>query len=176
MVSDKFKYLNILCLLALIAWDAPKKIKPINWMTPQGMEVKQLSREKPVLVKIYTDWCVYCKQMDATTWVNDSLENYVNSHFYAIKIDAEHQDSYIWQGEIFEYKPRFKVNMLAVKLLQGNMVYPSLVIIPTHGEPIILPGAYTAKSLEKILKYYGDDYNEKLSEEAWDKIFVENWK
>jgi hypothetical protein len=74
------------------------------------------------------------------------------------------------------YEPKYKVNMLAVKLLGGNMVYPSTVIIPVKGEPEVLKGAFSAQELEMILKYYGDRINETTSPEALMKNFSAKWK
>ena len=155
--------------------DGDKK-NGVVWMTPEQMESAFAENKKPIIIDVYTDWCHYCRVMDKTTWQNDSVAAYLGSNYYTVKINAENQAPYVWQGTSYKYEPKYKVNMLAVKLLGGNMVYPSLVIIPLKGEPEVLKGAFSAKELEMILKYYGDRTNETKSPEEFMKGFSGKWK
>jgi thioredoxin-related protein len=148
----------------------------VSWITPADLANISTEAKKPIIIDVYTSWCYYCKVMDNTTWRNDSVAAYLASNYYTVKINAENKEPYTWQGASYEYEPKYKVNMLAVKLLGGNMVYPSLVIIPVKGEPEILKGAFTAKELEMILKYYGDRTNETKSPEEFMKTFSGKWK
>lgn len=152
------------------------KKNAVVWMSPEQVEAASGENKKPIIVDVYTNWCYYCKVMDNTTWRNDSVTAYLGSNYYTVKINAENQDAYLWQGATYKYEPKYKVNMLAVKLLEGNMVYPSLVIIPVKGEPEVLRGAFTAKELEMILKYYGDRTNETMTPEQYMKKFSGTWK
>ena len=145
-------------------------------MTPEQMEAAYNENKKPIIIDVYTNWCHYCKVMDNTTWRNDSVAAYLGSNYYTVKINAENKEPYQWQGTSYQYEPKYKLNMLAAKLLEGNMVYPSLVIIPVKGEPEILKGAFTAKELEMILKYYGDRKNETTTPEAFMKHFSGKWQ
>ncbi|MES2646138.1 MAG: thioredoxin family protein [Bacteroidota bacterium] len=148
----------------------------VNWMTPAEFSAINSENKKPIIVDVYTNWCYYCKVMDKTTWKNDSVAAYLGANYFAVKLNAESKDPYDWNGTSYNYEARYKVNMLAVKLLGGNMVYPSTVIIPVKGEPEVLKGAFTAKELEMILKYYGDGVNETKSPEEYMKTFSGKWK
>lgn len=148
----------------------------VEWLNTNQLEQNYNENKKPILVDVYTDWCFYCKVMDNTTWKHDSVAAYLKSNFYAVKINAENQQPYKWLGEKYQYEPKYKVNMLAVKLLEGNMVFPSIVIIPVKGEPEVLIGAYSAKELEMILKYYGERSNETTTPDAFMKQFSGKWK
>jgi len=148
----------------------------VKWITPNELTLIAAENKKPIIVDVYTSWCYYSKVMDNTTWKNDSVAAYLESNYYAVKINAENKEPYQWQGKIYEYEPRYKVNMLAAKLLGGNMVYPSTIIIPVKGEPEILSGAFTAKELEMILKYYGDRINETSTPEQYQHSFSGKWK
>ena len=153
-----------------------EKSKSVTWMSPQELPAVTSETERPIIVDVYTSWCYYCKVMDNTTWRNDSVAAYLSSHYYPVKINAENKEPYTWEGTTYQYEPKYKVNMLAVKLLEGNLVYPSLVIIPVKGEPEILKGAFSAKELEMILKYYGERTNETKSPEDFMKTFAGKWK
>ena len=154
----------------------PGKTEKIAWMNPEEMSARYVISKRPIIVDVYTSWCYYCKVMDNSTWQNDSVINYLRDRFYTVKIDAESKQPLMWMGEKFEYIPKYKLNTLAIKLLQGNMVYPSTVIIPENGEPEILKGAFTAAEMEMVLKYYGDKQNETSTPQNFQKKFRGNWK
>jgi thiol:disulfide interchange protein DsbD len=44
---------------------------------------------KLVMIDFYTDWCVYCKQLDGTTWRDPKVQDWIRSETVALKIDAE---------------------------------------------------------------------------------------
>lgn len=148
----------------------------LEWLTPEEMYSRYQKEPRPVLVDVYTDWCHFCKVMDNKTWKNDSVAAYVNSHFYAVKINAENKQPYNWMGEQYEYDAHYKVNKLAFKLLQGKMAYPSTVIIPVKGGTDMVQGAFSAKEVELILKFYGDGYNENSTPAQFQRKFKGTWK
>jgi thioredoxin-related protein len=162
--------------LAVSIAGSDKDGSSVKWITPEELQALASETKKPIIVDVYTSWCYYCKVMDKTTWRNDSVAAYLGSNYYAVKINAENREPYSWEGKNYEYEAKYKVNMLAVKLLGGNMVYPSTVIIPVKGEPEVLKGAFSAKELEMILKYYGDRTNETKSPEEFMKTFSGKWK
>jgi uncharacterized protein YyaL (SSP411 family) len=166
-----------ICLFAIVPLTKAEgnKKNAVEWLTPEEMYSRYTLNKKPILVDVYTNWCHYCKVMDKTTWANDSVIAYVNEHFYMVKINAESTTPYQWMGTQFEYNKQYKVNMLAVKLLGGQMSYPSTVVLPVKGNPELVQGAFTAKELEMLLKYYGDTFNERTNPEQFQKIFKGNW-
>ena len=167
----------LLLLSTLPATMARGDKKPtVEWLTPEEMYSRYTLEKKPIIVDVYTDWCHYCKVMDKTTWQNDSVTAYVNEHFYMVKINAESKEPYSWMGTQFEYDKQYKVNMLAAKLLDGKLSYPSTIFIPVKGDKELIQGAFSAKELEMILKYYGDIYNETTSPERFQKKFKAGWK
>ncbi len=174
--TRRFILLVIIALTAHIARAGGEKKNLVEWMSPEQAETANDSTKRPIIIDVYTSWCYYCKVMDNTTWRNDSVANYLTANYYTVKLNAENKDPYQWKGVSYVYEPKYKVNMLAVKLLEGNMVYPSLVIIPVKGEPEIISGAFSAKELEMILKYYGDRINEKMTPEEFMKKFSGKWK
>jgi len=46
--------------------------------------------KKEIFVDIYTTWCGPCKQLDKSTFKDAKLAAYINEHYIAFKIDAEH--------------------------------------------------------------------------------------
>ena len=168
---------TVLAALCATATQAQGKDKKgVGWLTPEEMSVRFAETKLPILVDVFTNWCGFCKVMDKKTWKNDSVAAYVNSHFYTVKIDAESRQPYLWMGTQYNFEERYKANMLAVKLLEGRMSYPSTIIIPEKGEPEIIQGAFTPAELEVVLKYYGGKTNETIPPQQFQKKFKGNWK
>lgn len=88
--------------------------------------------KKFIFIDIYTDWCGWCKKMDATTFKDPAVIEYMNTHFYAVKMNAETKESIAYKGNLYEYKQynsKSGYNTLAVSLLNSKLSFPSFVIL-----------------------------------------------
>ena len=177
-MRSKYNIIGATVIAALaITGFAPKNKATMPWLSAAEATARWNQQKKPVIIDVYTSWCHYCRVMDNTTYKNDSLVNYVNDHFYAVKMDAESKDTVSWMGQNYQYIPQYKINELAIKLLNGRIVYPTTVIIPPDGgEPQAIPGALSAKELEIILKYFGEGKFGRVSWQDHEKQFVSTWK
>lgn len=166
----------IICAMSQANPDLPKEKKQVQWQETSIVENLMRKDSRPIIIDVFTSWCYYCKVMDATTWKNDSVASYIAEHFYPIKLDAEGKAPIQWEGSEYVFQAKYKVHQLAVKLLRGNMVYPSTVIIPEKGEWQVIPGAISAEDIELVLKYYGSKANERVDFETYQKQFKGQWK
>ena len=57
------------------------------------------TENKIILVDFYTDWCGWCKKMDATTYKNDKVVDYLNKYFVAVKLNPEKKSSLSYKGQ-----------------------------------------------------------------------------
>ncbi|MBT8195205.1 MAG: DUF255 domain-containing protein, partial [Bacteroidia bacterium] len=101
----------------------------INWMTIQEAAAAFNNEPRKIFVDVYTDWCGWCKKMDATTFKDADVADYINNNFYAIKLNAEMKDSIIFNQTLYKYNPEFKAHELAVSWLNQKMTYPSYVFL-----------------------------------------------
>jgi len=64
----------------------------IQWEKPNTWEALEelLEGEKPVMIDIYADWCIPCKEMDALTFPDPGVVE-LSKQFTSIKIDLTHQ-------------------------------------------------------------------------------------
>ena len=109
----------------------------INWVSINDAEKLQSENpEKPLFIDVYTDWCGWCKQMDNTTFKNDEVVAFINEYYIPVKFDAEQKQEITFKGQKFEYMEvgRKGVHQLAAALLQGNLSYPSYVVINSKNE------------------------------------------
>merc|ERR1711991_317837 len=56
---------------------------------------------KKVFIDLYTSWCGWCKRMDATTFKQKAIVEYMNQKYYAVKFDAETRDTVNFNGHTF---------------------------------------------------------------------------
>src|SRR5690606_7831537 len=124
--------------------------KKINWITIQ--EAEKLSKEKPkkIFVDVYTDWCGWCKRMDATTFSDEDVIDYVNKNYYDVKLNAESQDNISLKG----------INTTGTELARSFRVSSYLTIVfidETFHNITPFSGFRKAKEFYDILKQFNDD-------------------
>ena len=121
----------------------------------------QQSAPKKIFIDMYTDWCGWCKKMDATTFRNDTIALYMNQRFYAVKFDAERKDTVVIGGNIYinpNPKGTRSTHQLAAALLQNRLSYPSYVFLDEKGQLVsVVPGYMPAKEFGMVLHFFGEN-------------------
>ena len=134
----------------------------INWMTFQEAVKLNETTPKKFFIDVFTDWCGWCKKMDQTTFLNKEVIDYMNENYYAVKLDAEMNDTIVFGGYTYINQGgnngRKGTHQLAAALLQGRLSYPSYVFMNEKAQLItVAPGYMEAKNLLPILKYISTD-------------------
>jgi len=147
----------------------------INWYSIE--EVQQLARNEPrkVFVDVYTDWCGWCKKMDATTFKDPKIAKQLNTKFYAVKLDGEGLEKIVFKDKEYKFVPQGRkgYHELAAILMNGKMSYPTTVYLDENLNLIQpLPGYLTVEKLEPILIFLGEDYYKKKS---WEEFLAQNY-
>lgn len=125
-------------------------------------EAMRLNKENPkkILVDLFTDWCGWCKKMDATSFKNKNVIEYINQNYYAVKFDAEQKDTIYYDNQMFVLRPggRRGVHELAEAIMEGQMSYPCIVYFNSGMERILISQGYkSAEGLLKELKFVQED-------------------
>ena len=159
-------------LLILVAFAVQAQDKTINWITWQEAiaqreqfikENKEAIDEQKIMPKkffidIYTDWCGWCKRMDATTFADPMIVDYMNANYYAVKMDAEMKDVITFNNYTFTNpNPEAKrsTHMLPASLLDNRLSYPSYVIMDENiNRAVIFPGYKSSEDLIGILAFF----------------------
>jgi thioredoxin-related protein len=128
----------------------------IQWMTWNEAVEKNAVEQKVIFVDVYTDWCGWCKKMDATTFKNEKVVDYMNEHYYAVKFNAETHDTIRFNNQEFinESNTKKGPHQLAVALLDGRMSYPSYAFIGQPWDKTVAPGYMGAKDFQCVIKYF----------------------
>ncbi len=152
------------------ATSSAKSESPIKWYSwAEAIEANK-TKPKKIFIDFYTDWCGWCKKMDASTFSDPAVAAYMNENFYPVKFNAEQKEEVVFQGETFKWQAggRGGVHMLAYSLLEGKLGYPSYVYLtPTYERILISPGYKPVPDMQKELKFVKEDHYNKTTWEQY---------
>lgn len=140
------------------AQTAPK----IKWITfKEAVENNNRGEKRKIITDVFTTWCGWCSRMDATTFANSEIAEYINKYFWAVKLDAEMKES-VTIDTVTYINQRPNANRsthdLAVKLLQNQMSYPSYVFLDENNKTLtIVPGYFNKENFMLVLRYFNEN-------------------
>ena len=123
-----------LCMALTASGDA--EIKFLRGKLAEAVN-KAEETKKPIMVDFITDWCRWCDTLDARTYSNANVADYINKHVVPIKIDSE-------KGEGIDIAKKY-----------GVMAYPTILFIHPNGDEIdrILGYVPTEPFLKTVTDY-----------------------
>ncbi|MCB0481196.1 MAG: DUF255 domain-containing protein [Flavobacteriales bacterium] len=140
---------------ALLAQEVP----PIQWMTMEQAQEAMKVEKKKIFIDLYTDWCGWCKKMDATTFVDPNVAFFMNKYYYAVKFDAETKDTIVFNNYKFaNTAPVDKrgTHYFAYSILDGQMSYPSFAILDENMTRIhVIAGFQQPEPFMSTLMFFG---------------------
>jgi len=162
-MKNQFLISTIIAIMAVnLSPGSSKANNPrINWLTmEQALELHRQNQKK-IFVDIYTDWCGWCKRMDAETFSHPVIVEYINTHFYPVKLNAEYPGPIVFGGVTYineQPERRGSPHNLAVAILQGRMSYPSVAFFDEQLRLIFaMPGFRSPANMEPILVFFNED-------------------
>ena len=132
----------------------------VNWITFEQAIEKNKANPKPILIDLYTDWCGWCKRMDANTYANPTIAKFINDNYYAVKMDGEGKEDITFQGKTFKFvqQGRSKYHELAAAIMGGKMSYPTTAFLDKEAKLLqSIPGYQDKKKFEVILNFFSND-------------------
>ncbi len=150
----------------------------IHWITSiDELQAKMQQSPKKVYIDMYTDWCGWCKKMDATTFQNPDLVKYMNNNFYAVRFNAETKDVIHFQGKDYKFDSAHRANMFAVEMMKGQLTYPTAIFLMENFQnPNPIPGYRSVSELEVMITYFGDNAFRHKSWDAYQKEYQPRWE
>ncbi|MCB0647635.1 MAG: DUF255 domain-containing protein [Saprospiraceae bacterium] len=142
----------------------------ITWYSwEEGVDLVKKTNKK-MFIDVYTDWCGWCKKMDATTFQDPEVVKYMNENFVAVKFDAEQDKEIVFDNYTYKLIPggRKGTHELALSLLKGRAGYPSFVMMDEGLRRIrVTPGYKVPDQMLTELKF--------AKEEAYKKVAFETY-
>ena len=108
-----------------------KTIETKQWTTLDNAIELSRKDKKKILVDVYTDWCKWCKVMDEKTFKNKEIKSYLEDNYHLVKFNAEQKEEITFKGKSYTFvsNGRRGSHSLASELLDGQLSYPSLVVL-----------------------------------------------
>lgn len=161
---------------------AERKLAPaaaethVKWLSMDELQVKMKEKPKKVYMDMYTDWCGWCKRMEATTFINPDVVKYMNENFYCVRFDCERKDTFRFMGKEYYFDPAKKCNTLASELMRGQMSYPTSIIMEAYYQnPQPIAGYLKVAEMEMILKYFAENAYKNTPWPDYQKAFKGTW-
>ncbi len=149
----------------------------VKWYSIQ--EAVQLASEEPrvLVIDVYTDWCGWCKRMDATTFSDPAVAELMNKHFYPVKLNAEGKDDIVLGDRTFKFvaNGRRGYHEIAAIITKGRLSYPTISYVDYQGKVLeAAPGFKNPDQFKVHLSYYSSDaYKSKTFKEFSDSYQAE---
>lgn len=160
---------NLFLLIITFSLTSTLASAQVEWLSFEEAVEKTKTNPKPIFIDVYTDWCGWCKKMDAATFSEEKIAAMLQNDFYPVKFDAEQQESINFNNHEFKFiaNGRKGYNELAVALLDGKLSYPSVVFLNEKMERItVLAGYRGPDDFYPILQFIGSGaYQTKTFEE-----------
>jgi thioredoxin-related protein len=138
-------------LIAVLAFGAGLNAQAVKWMGFNEGTAAARAAKKAAVVDFYTDWCGWCKTMDAKTYGDDKVRKLLADRFIAIKVNPE------TCREAIQYDGK---TLKAQELLSGLGItgFPATAFMDKEGKFItVVPGYIEKDNFLMILKYVDDE-------------------
>ncbi len=151
----------------------------INWVTFNEALALQQENPKKILIDMYTNWCGPCKMLDKNTFHNKDVANYINKNFYAVKFNAEGNETVTYKGNSYtnpNYDPA-KANRRnsahQISRVFKIRAYPTIVYLDENANLIApISGYQTPAQIELYLKLFAtNDYKDLKSQEEFNTYY-----
>ena len=167
--------IGIVFILGIASWKTNTNTEDHSgWLTIEEALKLQETNPKKWFVDVYTDWCGWCKRMDATTFKDETILKELDEHYYKIRFDAEYKETIVIGDKEYKFvsEGRRGYHELAKQLLQGRMSYPTVVFLDEDVNIIQpLPGFRPAKELHPILQFIGEDHYKTTTWESFQETY-----
>jgi thioredoxin-related protein len=133
----------------------------VEWITIEDAQKRMESEPRKIFVDVMTDWCVWCKKMDKSTFQKKEIADYLNANFYPVKFDAEQKEDIVFNDQLYQYVKMGKkgYHEFAYSILKGMLSYPSIVFIDENLEVIQpIEGYRGPKEFSMIISYFAGEY------------------
>ena len=151
-------------LIAIFAFSLTAIAQEINWVTMDEALELQKKEPKKIFMDVYTVWCGPCKMLDKNTFQKNDVADYVNKYYYAVKFNAEGNETINFKGNTFSnpgYNPANANRRNSQHELSAYFSvrsYPTILFLDEKGEflsPVI--GYKTPQQLEVYLKLFKEN-------------------
>ena len=174
---------RIILLVVIFISTISAKAQEINWISVDKAIELQKKNPKKIMIDVYTNWCGPCKKLDANTFHNKEVVDYVNKNYYAVKFNAEGNDIINYKGKKYsnpKYDParaKSRNHSHEFSKFMGITAFPTIVFLDEKAGMIIpLKGYRTPQQLELYLKMFNKNDHKKFTSNEDFQTYYDNFK
>lgn len=156
-------------LISILAFGSSFGQDEIKWYTIK--EALELTASEPriLIIDVYTDWCGWCKRMDAATFSDKGIAATLNKDFYPVKLNAEQKEEIIIGEQSYKFvdNGRRGYHELAAIVTKGRLSYPTISVVDEKGRVLnAYPGYKDADQFKLFLAYFNEDA---YKDQSWEE-------
>ncbi|MGY0391708.1 thioredoxin family protein [Bizionia sp. KMM 8389] len=170
-------------LLLIVCFSSVGIAQEINWITLEEAVALQKKEPRKIMIDMYTNWCGPCKMLDRNTFQNKDVATYVNKHYYAVKFNAEGNDTVNFNGKTYSnpgYDPakanrRNSGHQLARYF--SVQAYPTIVYLDEDANLLAPVAGYkTPQQIELYLKLFKNNEHVNFKTQKDFQVYASNFK
>lgn len=161
MYSQPQRYKDELAKQSKIKFDTTGRV---NWLSLD--KVYSLEKKHPRLIMVfsYVPWCYSCKVMQAVTFRDKQVAEYINQHFYPVSFNAVSSDTIRFGKKVYIGQGQGKAHQLAMLLFNRQFFFPAIIFLDKDLNLVGRTyGFYFPNTIISGLKYFGSGYYKKGS-------------
>ncbi|MCD6025057.1 MAG: Thioredoxin-related protein [Fibrobacteria bacterium] len=137
------------------AGNAKAAAKPaLKWMSLESALKNAEASKRYLFVSVYTDWCGYCKKLNAVTFKSAPVIAELDKNFESVRLNAESDAIVTWKGK--------KMTSRALADHWGVEGFPTLLFLNRRGEIVGSFSSYVEPELMvKLLTYISSGARER---------------
>lgn len=98
MRKEKWLMFFLSALLAVVGYAQSPKV---SWVSLEEALRLQKKEPKKIIIDVFVNWCRPCEYFQKYTLENQQVVDYINKNFYAVKFNAESNESIEYKGTLF---------------------------------------------------------------------------
>ncbi len=171
----KISILGIILLFVNVFSIKAQESKPIKWYTFEEAIALNAKSPKLIFIDVYTEWCGWCKKMDASTFADPKVAEYMNKNFYCVKLDAEQSEPINFMGQTYinpKAGEKRSTHQIAAVLLQNKMSYPSYVFMNEQNKILtVVKGYMTVENFDPVIHWFAERAYLKVAFQEYSESF-----
>ncbi len=148
---------------------------PVKWYKIEEAQAEAAAQKKKIMVKVYANWCGWCKEMDKATFPNKHVAKILNESFIPVQFNAEQLGDITWGGATYKVvrpKNSGRYHQLAAQWLNGNLSFPTIVILDETGRVIqAISGYQRAANFEKMIAFFANNAYQNTQWASFEKSY-----
>lgn len=153
-----FRYIHSISLLIVLTFiiscqNNSKNYNSIQWISMEDAQDASIYDDKKIMVKVYTDWCEFCKKLEEQVLPDSTVITNLNKYYHSVKLNGDSEEIIKFSGTL--------ISMSEFAKSLGVQSYPTILFIDPTGELILqINGYMPVGDFQNMLVYIGEEaYN-----------------